>query len=178
MDILSDFERSEYAGAVKAREDYPAWFVVTAEMVVLGFLSILDRFGEDHKPSESDGGGCIYAERQSGVLKPVCIVGQLFSDWGILGALMNNPDVHVESYDQQACNLANVASAVTTLAMRGIFIEEGAYILMVHAQSNQDAGVEWGGSVDAALRKAAQAGFDFVGRRSLLDKARDWRSQQ
>lgn len=51
--------------------------------------NLVKRFGADHEAMRPDGQpGCVYAVFQNGSLVPVCIVGQVFADLGILRAVL------------------------------------------------------------------------------------------
>jgi hypothetical protein len=53
--------------------------------------NLVKRFGADHEAARPDGQpGCVYAVFQNGSLVPVCIVGQVFADLGILRAVTSS----------------------------------------------------------------------------------------
>lgn len=120
-------------------------------------LRVVARFGRDHKASSSGGGsGCTYAEVVNGVLTPVCIVGQVVADYGLLGVLVDTPQDFLadgvrEPEQHGACNLNN--GMWDALDAAGLHFTEDAKTYLRSAQEAQDNGVTWGRAVEYADEK-------------------------
>ena len=116
----------------------------TLAQVVAMLRTIADR--EPERIGKSDTGGCVYGFVEKGVLVPVCIVGQMFADLGLLRLLLNNPsDLHNGEYGTQnlgACALA--ADFWPELAKYGITADEDAKEFMHTVQRRQDDDDNWG----------------------------------
>lgn len=132
---------------------------ITLGMVLNLMDSILEEYGNDHV---NPPGQCQYAENNSGALKPLCIVGVMFHNLGILRTLVGsydaNPDVFVGaltigSYMNNACSinadgrLRNYLEAAHT-----IFMTDDAYSFLKLVQASQDGTETWGDAVEYASR--------------------------
>lgn len=178
---LADWERELLEGdnTPTAPARPAVWLTITAQMVVIGLLDILDRFGHDHVATKPGGGsGCIYAvKNESNALVPVCIVGQFFSDLGILAALLINPN---DPEDGVMCaNPANFGAMGAddlgaALRARGIALDGHARRILRKAQSEQDNGVPWGIAVETAFSRAQREGWFTFPEVSLIDRAKVW----
>lgn len=123
---------------------------------VVGFLrTIVDR-NPDHVAKAPGGGqGCIYMHVDGHVLTPVCIVGQMFADLGLLRLLRINPNDLSEYGDQfGACSVKG--EMWEALAEYGITADEDAQVFLREVQYKQDSGLSWGD----ALRIAQQDWLD------------------
>lgn len=187
-DNLAPWERellnaADESGMTPAPARPAAWLTITAQMVVIGLLDILDRFGEHHVAMKPDGGtGCIYAVKdKSNALVPVCIVGQFFSDLGILAALLINPN---DPDDGVMCaNPANFGAMGAddlheALRARGIALDHNARKILRKAQSEQDNGVPWGLAVETAFSRAQREGWFTFPETSYLDRAKEWQENR
>lgn len=178
-DTLAPWERELLESATPTK--VVAWFNITAQMVVLSLLDILDRFGEDHiarNPSgDADAAVCIYAVKNtSNALVPVCIVGQFLADLGLLGLALRQPG---NPHDGVLCanpnNVGGMFELRDYLRDRGVTMDENAYRILSEAQAKQDSGNTWGDSVNNALRVAdSMHGLPFLREPSHLDRAKAW----
>lgn len=118
---------------------------------------IIERVGADHKQM----GSCQYAKETNGVLVPVCIVGHVFHDLGILRTLIGTESEwhsakFIPGADLDAsglvCNGPGISASLRTyLASRyGITFENEAWYLLEVAQENQDHRETWAKALNAA----------------------------
>lgn len=160
---------------------------------VAGLRSIVERFGENHVPSNPAGGaGCIYATIRDGALVPVCIVGQFVADLGFLGALLQpvadddeyavdfvlsqRSDTYsgtprTEPEQQGAC----VPSGVVwdALSEHGLHFTDDAKRYLRDVQAEQDASTPWGRAVEGALRAAHDRAVRALPTASLIRPEQD-----
>lgn len=136
---------------------------ITLLMAFDGLRNIVDRFGPEHKNE----GACRYAVERSGVLTPVCIVGQFFHDLGILRTLIaeNGPNMstgeaigegwEVKYADTGYCNLDNFDGYTLDLLHEryGITFDPEAITLLKSAQGWQDDGATWAEAVERASER-------------------------
>lgn len=91
----------------------------------------------------TNGGGCVYGFITEGALVPVCIVGQMFADLGLLRLLMNHPsDMEYASAMSTTCGMSS--SFWQVLGKYGITADDDAKTFMFDVQRHQDAGHTWG----------------------------------
>jgi len=99
---------------------------------------------DPERVGKSDSGRCIYGIIESGVLVPVCIVGQMFADLGLLRLMLNSPS-EIESWNTEMQGACNVGGHFwEALATYGITADEDAQKFAHMVQSRQDDGVTWG----------------------------------
>ena len=116
---------------------------ITLDFAIQAMLNIVERFGPDHAATAPNGSEatCVYAVNNNGVLTPVCIVGQMFADMGILRLLLENP---LDPDAAQWCNLGGAGEGwAETLAARGVEVTPEARMFLSDAQSRQDGGATW-----------------------------------
>lgn len=146
---------------------------ITLLMAFDGLRSIVERFGPDH--IAGDGNGCIYAvEKVPGVLAPVCIVGQYFSDLGILRTLTlpsesdllghnggNLTTGEETSTGSGVCNLAGLGSGLREHleSNHGVTFEDNAWRFLMEAQGQQDSGETWGRAVEFGAKYLWDNGY-------------------
>lgn len=110
---------------------------------------------EPERVGKSETGGCVYGVIEKGVLIPVCIVGQMFADLGLLRLLLNNPsDLHSGEYGTQnlgACALS--ADFWPELAKFGITADDDAKEFMHSVQRRQDDDHSWGTAFSEAVQE-------------------------
>lgn len=139
---------------------------ITLDMVRTGLSDIVERFGPDHTAGAEGGKGCVYAVSEGGRLQAVCIVGQFFSDLGILRALttvridapydvqrMLGDNLDTNGFeDEDYCNLGGFNLAVRHMleGRYDITLEDKAFEYLKEAQRIQDGGSPWGHAVEAA----------------------------
>lgn len=106
---------------------------------------------DSERIGKSETGRCIYGVIENGVLVPVCIVGQMFSDLGLLRLLLNNPN-EVESWNTEMHGACNVGGHLwEALAKYGITFDEDAQKFAHRVQGRQDDGVTWGEAYAGAV---------------------------
>lgn len=130
---------------------------ITLVQAVALVTEVVKRFGSGHKATTPNGGeGCVYIVKPSpnGLLTPVCIVGQVFSDLGILRAMLSEggTDQH------EACNIGS--TLWDNAQAMGVTFDEDAQVFLRDAQRYQDsvyhggADKSWGGALTFALTRA------------------------
>lgn len=128
---------------------------ITLAMALTGIKSIVERFGEDHTGSLPEG-GCAYVEKQTGILLVAsCIVGQFFSDLGILRVLVGEGKMGAPVGG--ACSLRNdgmfSSELRDTLAENwGITFSEEAFQFLRTCQLEQDGSAQWGQAAETAAK--------------------------
>lgn len=123
-------------------------FTLTMVVNLLGNIAKRD----PERIGKSDSGRCIYGVIENGVLVPVCIVGQMFGDLGLLRLLLTNPN-EVADWNaemQGACNVGNFFW--DSLAKFGITADTDAQAFAHAVQSRQDDGVTWSEAFEGAVR--------------------------
>lgn len=125
----------------------------TLAQVVAMLRTIADR--EPERIGKSDTGGCVYGVVKEDVLTPVCIVGQMFADLGLLRLLLNNPsDLHNGVYGTEnlgACAIS--ADFWPELAKFGITADDDAKEFMHSVQRRQDDDDNWGEAFALAVQE-------------------------
>lgn len=117
-----------------------------------------DRIGK------SGDGGCVYATVQGHVLTPVCIVGQMFSDLGLLRLLLHNPsDLNYNDGFLGAC--AVEADFWSFIANYGITADLDAKEFMHSVQRKQDDGITWGEAFSMAVQEYRAEQMEALDRR-------------
>lgn len=111
-----------------------------------------ERIGRD----DSDGGvGCTYASIKNGALVPVCIVGQMFANLGLLRLLLIDPSrLDHEGYTPSqhgACSIEGEMWA--SLAENGVTADRDAQTFMRAVQARQDEGQPWGEAYEASVNE-------------------------
>lgn len=132
---------------------------ITLVQAVSLLTEVVKRFGASHKATTPEGGeGCVYLVKATpnGLLTPVCIVGQVFSDLGILRAMLTDG-----GHDQhEACNIGSTLWENAT-AM-GVEFTEEAQVFLRDAQRYQDSvyhggqDKSWGGALTFAVGRAQE----------------------
>lgn len=106
---------------------------------------------EPDRIGQGDGGSCIYATVNGHVVTPVCIVGQMFADLGLLRLLLHSPNEM--SWGESAASSCGFGAVLwETLAPFGITADEDAARFMRLVQSRQDGGEPWGQAFDGAVQ--------------------------
>ncbi len=111
-----------------------------------------DRIGSD----TTTGAGCVYATIKSDILTPVCIIGQMFSDLGLLRLLLSSPSETENYYNGKVSNLS--ACGINggfwdRVATYGVTFDDDAKEFAHSVQRRQDEDQRWGD----AFANAAQA---------------------
>lgn len=120
---------------------------------VFGFLSTIVERDPSVVARTSDGKvGCVYAEQNGHVLTPVCIVGQMFADLGLLRLLLILPS-DVNGYSDQHGTCSTYGEFWNSLAEFGITADEDAKHFMREVQSKQDSGFTWGDALSGAVQE-------------------------
>lgn len=142
---------------------------ITLVQAVTLVTNIVRRFGPKHLAATPNGGaGCQYIVKPSpeGALVPVCIVGQVFSDLGILRAMVSDG-----GYDQhEACNMDSPIWG--NAEAMGVTFAEDAQHFLHSAQKYQDSiftggnDKSWGGALTHALNVAQEQALDNFKRES------------
>lgn len=119
---------------------------------VVGMLrTIADR--EPERIGKSETGGCVYAVYKDGVLVPVCIIGQMFADLGLLRLLLNEPNDLGTGYAACMSSCSVGYGFWSTLADEyGITVDTDAQAFAHSVQRKQDENDTWG----EAFAKAVQ----------------------
>lgn len=111
-----------------------------------------ERVGRD----DSDGGvGCTYAAVSNGALVPVCIVGQMFANLGLLRLLLIDPS-HIVSdgYTPSQHGACSIEGGLwDSLAENGITADLDAQTFMRAVQQRQDEGTPWGIAYDESVQE-------------------------
>lgn len=122
---------------------------------------VVEAFPADHRGDSDDTGSCVYIANtkdsdgyNKGVnpfarLLPVCIVGQVFHNLGILRAMLQ-PD-GFSQYGGCNPNGEDGMSIFANAAAMGVEFDEEAQWLLTDAQSYQDAGDVWPVAFNKAL---------------------------
>jgi hypothetical protein len=135
----------------------------TLAMVVTALGNIARR--DPDRIGKSDGGRCVYGVIENGALVPVCIVGQWFSDLGLLRLLLNNPS-EVESWNTEMQGACNVGGHMwEALAAYGITADEDAQKFAHRVQSRQDDGLTWSDAFNGAVADHREAEQDALNER-------------
>lgn len=115
---------------------------------VVAHLGRIAKNDPDRIGTSADG-GCVYATNDNGVLTPVCIVGQMFADLGLLRLL---------TFDPSDLNYPNMLGACSvggdfwgTIAKYGITADSDAQEFMHSVQRKQDDRLTWGEAYDLAV---------------------------
>jgi len=118
---------------------------------VLGFIrTIVARDPEKVAQAPGGGQGCIYMHVDGHTLTPVCIVGQMFADLGLLRLLRLDPSNLTEYGDQfGACSVKG--EFWTGLAEYGITADEDAQNFLREVQYKQDGGATWGDALAGTI---------------------------
>lgn len=112
----------------------------------------------------SNGAGCVYGYQNEGALTPICIVGQMFADLGLLRLLMNNPnELDFPSAMSSTCGTSSGFWEV--LNKYGITADEDAARFMFAVQRRQDEGQTWGMAYDQSVRDYRDAQQDDLNAR-------------
>jgi len=112
---------------------------------------VVERFGANHRANlPGSQSGCVYSKMVDGVLTPVCIVGQVFANWGLLGLLLVD---FREPVDPDTGDLSQFGTCILgepmweRLRALGVKVTDDAVHFFRDAQSAQDAGYTWGFSL-------------------------------
>ena len=145
---------------------------LTAASIRRDLTRIVERFGFDHtatNPDPNSGATCIYAVTdEKGNLVPVCIVGQLFASYGLLGLLVtSDPSQYANPSNEGACMVGS--EVWTPLVNLGWTVDEDAREYAYAAQRAQDNGATWGDALKYAdamhvhrAAVAASEGIDYA----------------
>lgn len=116
---------------------------------VIGYLRAI-AIREPDRIGQGEGGSCIYATVDGHTVTPVCIVGQMFADLGLLRLLLSHPnDLTWGESRASSCGLGAVLWE--TLAPFGVTADDDAASFMRLVQSRQDGGEPWGQAFDSAV---------------------------
>lgn len=134
---------------------------ITATQVLAHLRDIVSRHGYDTRPKADGGRSCIYASLDGFVLRPVCLIGVMLHDLGVLRAVVYS--IYGENaygygnVDGQdgACEL-DAEGMWARLAQAGVTFTDEAKVLMRHAQAEQDSGEVWGDAVEKGLFEAQE----------------------
>lgn len=121
--------------------------------MVLNMLGNIAKRAPEKVAQKSDGTtGCIYMERDGHIVTPVCIVGQMFADLGLLRLLALNPSDLSDDADQHtACTVGG--EFWTALETYGITADEDAASFMRSVQYKQDGGSTWSEAFDSIVQE-------------------------
>lgn len=120
---------------------------------VVAMLSTIVKRDPERVGTGTDGeAGCVYGYITGDkVLTPVCIVGQMFADLGLLRLLMSEPNELV--YTSAITTTCGTSSGFwERVGKFGISADEDAIEFMFNVQRSQDAGLPWGEAFDGAVR--------------------------
>jgi len=122
---------------------------LTVKGIRARLVNIRNRFGADYVPEnpESDN-TCTYAVVVDGVLTPVCLIGQMFADMGLLGLLVRDlTDAQDTGHISQEGACDTGGAVWQALAKVGIETDPEAQKYARSAQYGQDNGLTWGQSI-------------------------------
>jgi hypothetical protein len=121
---------------------------------VLGFIRTIVERNPEHVAKAPNGGqGCIYmVKSDNGFLTPVCIVGQMFADLGLLRLLLLDPS-NLSEYGDQYGACAVKGEFWDGLGAFGITADEDAQEFLREVQYNQDSGSTWGDSLATTIEQ-------------------------
>lgn len=129
---------------------------VTIDKAVTMLIAVVKEFGKDHTARGSASGGCQYVVTPSPTLPlvPVCIIGQVFANLGILRAMLTD-----NGNDQfGACSLDS--PIWHNAEEMGVTFTDDARHFLRCAQNYQDSpskgGQAWGGALSYALAEAQE----------------------
>jgi hypothetical protein len=110
---------------------------------------------EPERVGKSGSAGCVYGFIDKGVLTPVCIVGQMFADLGLLRLLLVSPsDLTDGSYGTANLSACSIGSGFwEDLSRFGITADEDAKAFMHSVQRKQDDDYVWGEAFNAAVQE-------------------------
>lgn len=139
---------------------------IDLDRAVALIIGIVGRFGKDHTAQKSDGSvGCVYGEAdKNGALTPLCIVGVLFSDLGILRATVSDYPDAVDWHG--ACGVG--ADLWSNAEAMGVTFTEEAQEFLRYAQREQDSGHSWGEALTRAVTASKEAAIERLARYSRL----------
>jgi len=152
-------------------------FHITFVMALFGLNDIVTRFPEDHYGTLD--GGCAYVEKAEGQrLVPSCIVGQFFSDLGLLRLLINPGAAGVVFTAQvggETCSMRNEGALGPELRTRlegyGVTMDDNAHRLLWYTQIEQDAGEPWPVALEMALTRMQRENLITVPEAPVRDRA-------
>jgi hypothetical protein len=128
---------------------------------------IVERFGPDHIAGANGTQGCIYASQndRTGVLTPVCIVGQMFADLGILRTLVTTSETG------GVCNLGGIFNLADDLARFGVTFDTHVLSFLSALQGEQDSGSTWGKALEFASKQMLNTGaFEVPDTRTAAER--------
>lgn len=123
---------------------------LTLPMVVNMLRTIAER--EPDRVGSSGTGGCVYADVDGFVLTPVCIVGQMFSDMGLLRLLLAEPN---KTGDLAVASSSCAPSSTwfwERVASFGVSVDEDAQQFAYSVQRRQDEDIPWGEAFALAVK--------------------------
>lgn len=123
--------------------------------VVVNMLRTIVSRDPERIGREDDGAGCVYATIKDGALVPICIIGQMFADMGLLRLLLTNPnDIEESHYTPSNLSSCGVGYGFwDTMAEFGINVDKDAQEFAHSVQSKQDLGTAWGAAFDTAVEQ-------------------------
>lgn len=127
---------------------------------VVGFLRTIAE-GEPTRIGQGEGGSCVYADSDDGMLTPVCIIGQMFANLGLLRLLLTDPNELFYPNMLGACGIDS--DFWSYLARYGVTADLDAKEFAHSVQRTQDDGIPWGEAFNNAVtkyRESQQADLD------------------
>lgn len=121
--------------------------------IVANMLRLISQRDPERVGREDEGAGCTYASVKDGALYPICIVGQMFADLGLLRLLLTDPSDIVDA----GYAPSNLGACTTnfgfweSLAKHGVTADEDAKEFMRDVQMKQDEGERWGEAYTMAV---------------------------
>lgn len=111
---------------------------------VVGFIRTIAERDPENVARKSDGSvGCVYMEQNGHIMTPVCIVGQMFADLGLLRLLSERPsDLSGYTDGLGACSVQG--AFWDALSNYGVTADEDAQRFLREVQYKQDGGSAWG----------------------------------
>jgi hypothetical protein len=143
--------------------------------------AVVDRFPSDHQGNTDGSGSCVYIDTYDEAtgdrhddnplrrLSPVCIVGQVFADLGILRAMLQANGI--DQFGSCNPNGEDGMAIFANAEQMGVSFTEDAQWFLTNVQSEQDAGTPWPQAFTSGLTETLQRITD------RLDESERLRSQ-
>jgi len=143
--------------------------------IVVNLLRTIAQRDPERIGREEDGAGCTYATFKDGALTPICIVGQMFADLGLLRLLLYDSSDLNSTYHPSQYGACSVGFGFwDNLTAYGITAEHEAQVFMRDLQAKQDEGKTWGVAFAETVEEylAVQNG-KFDDEQAALDNRRE-----